>query len=917
MGNEGMGIRFGGWIFGLSMLLIACAVLPGELYAQRNSRSKTDSPQIGDIILYSDISGDEEYALVINIGRTKMDIEKISRRGDIDSTFVIATGRFKWELIHRISTKSKRSIRKWKTSDGKFEIKAKLLRVEDGKVRLEKENGKTILVPLKKLSPRDQEYVEKGSTSGDGAGSENPFAAEESDDFPKEVLKLMERRRELMQRDVRHQRLAKLTSNLMIGDIIEFEGFRNETQFGIVVSLGNRGKVEVVGDDGELEEARGFSRSSRWTFYDREMVAPALSVRTWSSSSGKFKIKATLTKVNDDKVLLAKEEGGTVELPLSKLSEMDRKYAKRVGPSLNVRQDEQLIAERENYGFRLQQLLERRKQVVKRAMSDMVVAKESAKMKGIRLKVGPMKVSGVKPAASADDAFKLSFPLRMPENSRVEKVFYARESGMVALAAGSPFRGKPTLAVVNVDSQDVFTNIDSDDVGHDGEVVAFSPSGKRILLYTGNGFDAQLELWSFEDGLLDQLNVITYDSFHAPQAHLFSDEHGAIMSSDGQLTFIDTAERIKPTHQISVGHFGGRRGFQVAGNAVFVLNDSASTMYAIDATTKKCIGGMNFETEGGSSLFSFAQVNPDGKTVVFVESSRFSVYDLATGERVTTRELPGRMNAITSSAEKFQYLGTDLALLSDNSLYDLVLGIEIGSVKSGFAFNANYNPDGSRIVASTNRSGRSSFGGRGMLGASRRGSRAERRAEIDSMRNEGNYKVVQTEVSVQRLPVDEIIAHARSLKESDIVDFGDGDSVSVSIKIDGGERVANNLRNLIEDTMDEGGIRVERGSDFVFELSYTVGEQQTENFRIHGFGPPRDRQATMTPKTCRAVLKYKGEVIWSRSRSVSLNRVADEEDLNRILKLAKEMRPEMLMDFKYPVEVRVLQPSKREDFSWR
>ena len=117
--------------------------------------------------------------------------------------------------------------------------------------------------------------------------------------------------------------------------------------------------------------------------------------------------------------------------------------------------------------------------------------------------------------------------------------------------------------------------------------------------------------------------------------------------------------------------------------------------------------------------------------------------------------------------------------------------------------------------------------------------------------------------------------------------------------------------------MDEGGIRVERGSDFVFELSYTVGEQQTENFRIHGFGPPRDRQATMTPKTCRAVLKYKGEVIWSRSRSVSLNRVADEEDLNRILKLAKEMRPEMLMDFKYPVEVRVLQPSKREDFSWR
>jgi len=51
------------------------------------------------------------------------------------------------------------SARKWADSTGKYAVEAEFLEVQDGKVRLKKDNGSIIAVPIDKLSQADQEFV--------------------------------------------------------------------------------------------------------------------------------------------------------------------------------------------------------------------------------------------------------------------------------------------------------------------------------------------------------------------------------------------------------------------------------------------------------------------------------------------------------------------------------------------------------------------------------------------------------------------------------------------------------------------------------------------------------------------------------------------------------------------------------------
>ena len=49
----------------------------------------------------------------------------------------------------------------WTSRNGKFSVKAKLVKVENGTVTLETPKGKKIEVHIEKLSDEDQEFIEK------------------------------------------------------------------------------------------------------------------------------------------------------------------------------------------------------------------------------------------------------------------------------------------------------------------------------------------------------------------------------------------------------------------------------------------------------------------------------------------------------------------------------------------------------------------------------------------------------------------------------------------------------------------------------------------------------------------------------------------------------------------------------------
>ena len=77
------------------------------------------------------------------------------------------------------AAEAKEEPRTWKDASGKFEIVATLLNEQNGKVQLEKEDGRVVSVPIEKLSEADQKYLTEWKArqaAKTEPEDENPFA---------------------------------------------------------------------------------------------------------------------------------------------------------------------------------------------------------------------------------------------------------------------------------------------------------------------------------------------------------------------------------------------------------------------------------------------------------------------------------------------------------------------------------------------------------------------------------------------------------------------------------------------------------------------------------------------------------------------------------------------------------------------
>jgi hypothetical protein len=78
------------------------------------------------------------------------------------------------EAAGHLPAESSEGFRTWRDKSGVFSVEAALLRQEDGKVVLQKKDGKTIRVPLEKLSPADRKYLAEHADDS-SKKPENPF----------------------------------------------------------------------------------------------------------------------------------------------------------------------------------------------------------------------------------------------------------------------------------------------------------------------------------------------------------------------------------------------------------------------------------------------------------------------------------------------------------------------------------------------------------------------------------------------------------------------------------------------------------------------------------------------------------------------------------------------------------------------
>ena len=60
--------------------------------------------------------------------------------------------------------------------------------------------------------------------------------------------------------------------------------------------------------------------------------------RTWTDNTGKHTVIATFVEIRDEKVRLKKEDGGTIDVPLEKLSDGDRRHRSRSLRRQGIRQ---------------------------------------------------------------------------------------------------------------------------------------------------------------------------------------------------------------------------------------------------------------------------------------------------------------------------------------------------------------------------------------------------------------------------------------------------------------------------------------------------------------------------------------------------------------------------------------------------
>lgn len=164
--------------------------------------------------------------------------------------------------------------RTWSDKSGKQNVEAEFLGYADGKVELRKSDGKTVKVPLKKLSADDQRHVRdlvKGQSGGANTSSRNSSSRSFSYSY------------------------STRTNN-------------GNTTTERSITFGN-GKAA-----------------------EENKPKP----RTWVDSTGKHKIRATFMELVGDKVRLRREDNRVIAFPLDKLSERDQEEVKRLSQGINL-----------------------------------------------------------------------------------------------------------------------------------------------------------------------------------------------------------------------------------------------------------------------------------------------------------------------------------------------------------------------------------------------------------------------------------------------------------------------------------------------------------------------------------------------------------------------------------------------------
>jgi hypothetical protein len=549
-------------------------------------------------------------------------------------------------------------------------------------------------------------------------------------------------------------------------------------------------------------------------------------VRTWTDSTGKFKIEASYGGQDAEGVKLKKADGKTIQLALGKLSPQDQQYIAGVADAAASANPFEAATE------------------VTSAATPADASQRDANWDTARLlAIQPVEGCSITPdpgaalpalgenrtLALAGTGFIPRAGVRGADNNFFESpknilLNSTRGEAMVVFLNQPPGGARS----VRLSRCDLKRGQYVDEIRFSGGLAPcdLSPSGQLLASLPdrmGGSDQSMIEVAKIEGGSATpkrRWNMGAWSDWSRrfEQAFFIDDERLLTISSWGGRAMLWNIDKVEAIWSLDFRQHSmpalspGRKQLAVA---------DSDGVAILDAATGNTLGRAQSEDGGGGTL----AFSPDGKRLGSVSARRVQVWDLTTGKLTHDVWFPKQM-----AGKDLDFLGGNFVLVDNHFLVDLAKRVVLWEYDMP-------TTKGQRV-----------------------GAMAGGKFWFVSGGQQAPYSL-----SCSTLPDAAARAKSESLNADDVLALKPGARVSLAINLPGDDDVKRAVKNLTE-RLRANGMVVADNAPLVLEALITAGTSETVSYRHFGSFTPSE-QATVSKQISLLTLKENGKELWRASGS--------------------------------------------------
>jgi hypothetical protein len=367
--------------------------------------------------------------------------------------------------------------------------------------------------------------------------------------------------------------------------------------------------------------------------------------RTWTDSTGRFKVEARLVKFEGGQVTLEKADGRTITLPLARLSDADQALLRA-----SVSKPPPAAAKTGDGGSR------------------------AADWSGVRnLTIDPPETWSLTPEVPviaeqplASGAVALGPPLGGKKSifEKVSVLGFDRRQGQALLTRNfSPPGGEKKMAIERCDLA-TGSSLGTFEMPQNVQPLDVDPTGRRLVVrskFFGFGKNGRVDVWDI--GGLEPTLLSSWEPYAEARSSgkdvsfaAFVDADRLLTVGNRQLTLWDVPGA-KAIYTVKV-----KRPPAISAGRKYLAVAAKDGMFVLEAATGKTLGQLPGE-EGSFMEFAFRD---DARRLAMISGGRLQVWDCEKGERYRDIFLQG-----VSIANDLQWVGDDYVLVGKSHVVDV------------------------------------------------------------------------------------------------------------------------------------------------------------------------------------------------------------------------------------------------------